>query len=136
MSFLTDIARFISRFRHPVSLPEDVANDIGVSVSNNLTFNEFLDFLTSFHCRPTKLRKYMPREEAEAAFISALKKENFNSNTLFSYYFSKGWLVFALYYDREGRLRRLNVQCPCDARVSSYDLQLDQEHFLAKVSSI
>lgn len=135
MTLLTNLSRFISRFRYPVSLPEDVAKDIGISISNNLNFNEFLDFLSSFNCRPTKLRKYMPREEAEAAFNSALKKENFNSNTLFSYYFNHGWLVFALYYDCEGRLRRLNLQCPLNSKVSSCDLPLEQETFLIKASS-
>jgi len=134
MTLLASISRFMSRFRHPVSLPEDVANDIGISVSNNLNFNEFLNYLSSLHCRPTKLRKYMPREEAEALFHSALKKENFAYNTFFSYYFDKGWLVLALYYDREGRLRRLNVQCPLDSKISSCDLPLAQENFLAEPS--
>lgn len=128
MALLASLSRFISRFRHPVSLPEDVAKDIGISVSNNLDFNEFLEYLSS-NCRPTKLRKFMPRQEAEAAFNSALKKENFNSNTLFSYYFNKGWLVFALHYDREGRLRRLNLQCPSDSKIGECDLPLDQERW-------
>lgn len=134
MTLLASLTRLMSRFRYPVSLPEDIAKDIGVCVSNSLNFDDFLEFLSSFDCRPTKLRKYMPREEAEAAFSSALKKENFNSNTLFSYYFNKGWLVFALYFDDEGRLRRLNLQCPMDFEVSSCDIALEQKPLLSKMS--
>ena len=52
----------------------------------------------------------MPREEAEAAFQSAQRKERFGRNSLFSYYFQEGWLEFKLYFDEKARLRRIYLQ--------------------------
>lgn len=124
MSLKESFSRLICRFRYPVSLPEDVANDIGIPISNSLEFKDFLQLLSSLNCRPTKLRKFMPRCEAEAAFKSALKKENFKSITFFSYYFTKGWVIFALYFDEKGRLRRLNLQYPSALKAGGCDLYL------------
>lgn len=52
----------------------------------------------------------MPREEAEAAFETALRKEKFLHNTLCSYYFNEGWMEFVLQFDEHSRLRRIYIQ--------------------------
>lgn len=127
MDFIQSLMRLISRFRYPVSLPEDVANDLGMHLPNSLNFQEFLKLLASPHHRPARLRKYMPRSIAEAAFESALKKEAFKSSSLYSYYFNGGWLVFALHFDEEARLRRIYLQCPAREPVEGFDLLLDEE---------
>ncbi len=101
---------FFLRFRYPVSLPEDIATDLGINTSNFLTFEEFVTQLTNNSCRPRRLTRFMPRETAEAAFQSAQRKEYFGHNTLFSYYFHEGWLEFSLYFDEQGRLRRIYLQ--------------------------
>jgi len=134
MQLLESLTRLISRFRYPVSLPEDVAHDLGMHLPNTLNFTEFLQLLSSPHQRPAKLRKYMSRILAESTFESALKKETFKSCSLFSYYFNKGWLVFALYFDEGSRLRRVYLQCPNCVSIDGFDLALDEELF-AEVSS-
>ena len=131
---LESLTRLISRFRYPVSLPEDVARDIGMHLPNTLCFLEFLRLLGSPHQRPAKLRKFMSRTLAESTFESALKKEAFKSCSLFSYYFNKGWLVFALYFDEDSRLRRVYIQCPHCAPIDGFDLSLEEE-LLAEASS-
>jgi len=130
-----NLTRLASRFRYPVSLPEDLAKDLGVQISNTLNYHDFLSLLASTYCRPTRLYKLMPREEAEVVFGSALKKERFKSSTLVSYYFNKGWLVLALYFDEGERLRRLNLQCPTSSSFEGFDLVLDDEPYLAPASS-
>lgn len=129
MQLLESLTRLISRFRYPVSLPEDVAHDLGMHLPNTLSFHEFLLLLGSPHQRPAKLRKYMSRTIAEAMFESALKKENFRSCSLFSYYFNKGWLVFALYFDEDARLRRIYLQCPNCVSIDGFDIPLEEEIF-------
>jgi hypothetical protein len=98
------------RLRYPVSLPEEIATDLGISASNFLTFEEFVQQLTCMTCRPRRLTRFMPRDEAEAAFQSAQRKELFGRNSLFSYYFHEGWLEFILYFDEQERLRRIYIQ--------------------------
>lgn len=127
MQLLESLSRLISRFRYPVSLPEDVARDLGMQLSNSLHFDAFLRILSSPHQRPTKLRRYMPRHQAENAFASALKKESFGRSSLFSYYFNRGWLVFTLYYDEKSRLRRIYLQCPAAESIEGFDLPLEEE---------
>lgn len=102
--------RVILRFRYPVTLPEEIATDLGITVSNFLTFPEFVSQLTSGSCRPRKLKRFMPREMAEAAFESAQRKEKFSRSSLFSYYFLEGWLEFNLHFDEQSRLRRIYLQ--------------------------
>lgn len=102
--------RFILRFRYPVSLPEDIATALGVELSNDLTFNEFVDFLSCPHCSPSRLTKFMKRDLAEAAFKNALRVDRFPRKTLFAYYFEEGWLEFCLSFDDRHRLRRVYVQ--------------------------
>lgn len=104
------LQRAIIRFRYPMSMPEDVAKDLGLNISNYLTFREFTKFLTSPHIRPSKLTRFMPRDQAEGMFRTALRKEKFNQNSLFSYYFNGGWMEFMLQFDEQSRLRRIYIQ--------------------------
>jgi hypothetical protein len=110
MKTLDWLYRIILRFRYPVTLPEEIATDLGITVSNFLTFNEFVCQLTSLSCRPQRLSRFMPRDAAEAAFESAQRKEKFGHNSLFSYYFHEGWLEFSLHFDEHSRLRRIYLQ--------------------------
>lgn len=95
------------RLRYPASLPEEIAADLGISASNLLTFNEFVTQLSNLSTCPQRLIRFMPREQAEAAFESAQRKERFGRNSLFSYYFHEGWLEFKLHFDEQSRLRRI-----------------------------
>lgn len=110
MGLVQHLKKFYCRLHYPVSLPEDVAHALGISAPNDLSFEEFIELLRSPEGRPTKLFKYMPRDEAEMAFHSALRKETFKRTSLFSYYFCRGWLGFLLQYDDQLRLRRLYLQ--------------------------
>jgi hypothetical protein len=102
--------RFFLRFRYPVSLPEDIATALGVDLSSYLTFDEFVSRLKCPHFRPTRLKKYMSREQAESAFCSACRVDRFNQKSLFSYYFNEGWIEFVLQFDDSARLRRIYLQ--------------------------
>lgn len=110
MKILKNIRRFFLRFRYPVSLPEDIASALGVSIPNTLTFSEFIARLSDKHLVPTRLKKFMPREKAETIFALAVRKDRFAHNTLFSYYFPEGWIEFILWFDDQDRLRRLYLQ--------------------------
>lgn len=110
MKALDIFYRLLLRFRYPVSLPEDVAKALGIKVSNFVTFEEFVNYLTSNDCRPTRLLKFMPRDKAEEAFQGAQRTERFKQNTLISYYFSEGWMEFVLFFDEQSRLRRVYLQ--------------------------
>lgn len=101
---------FLLRFRYPLSLPEDIALALGIEISNQLSFNEFVNFLTCPLCCPTRLAKFMPRELAEKAFEKAPCKEKFRDRTLISFKFNEGWMEFDLQFDSESRLRRVYIQ--------------------------
>lgn len=102
--------RLFLRFRYPVSLPEDIAHDLGVDLTCHLTFDEFMNRLHCPHFRPTRLKKYMPRELAEDAFSSAFRIDKFGQKSLFAYYFTEGWMGFVLQFDDQSRLRRVYLQ--------------------------
>lgn len=104
------LCRFLLRFRYPVSLPEEIAEALGVPLSNYLTYDEFVNRLACPNCRPTRLKKFMPREKAEEAFQGALRKEHFREKSLYSYYFNEGWIEFILQFDDQSRLRRIYLQ--------------------------
>ncbi|MEZ5314894.1 MAG: hypothetical protein R3E91_01605 [Chlamydiales bacterium] len=127
MQLIESLMRLISRFRYPVSLPEDIAHDLGMHLPNHLSFEDFLKLLSSPHHHPTKLHKYMLRKAAEETFTLALKKENFRSSSLFSYYFNNSWLVITLYFDEEDRLRRVYLQCPDSEIADGFDLVLQED---------
>lgn len=110
MKPFTVFRRLLLRFRYPVSMPEDVAKDLGLEISNFLTFNEFIRHLTNPLQTPKKLSRFMPREQAEGIFHAALKKEKFNHNSLFSYHFNGSWMEFMLSFDEQSRLRRIYVR--------------------------
>lgn len=107
---LDRFARFLARFRYPVALPEDVAETLGVNVSNFLTFDELIKKLSTCDSNPHRLAKYMPRREAERAFTNATCVEQFGRKTLISYYFPEGWIEFLLEFDSEMLLRRLYLR--------------------------
>ncbi|MCH9611247.1 MAG: hypothetical protein S4CHLAM81_01650 [Chlamydiales bacterium] len=127
MQLVESFTRLLSRFRYPVSLPEDLAKDLGMRLSNRVTFSQLLSALNSSDLRCSRLKRYMDRENAEKIFHSALKKESFKSSSLFSYYFNKSWLVFALYFDECDRLCRIYVQCPSCSQMEGFDLHLEEE---------
>lgn len=98
---------FLTRFRYPVSLPEDIALALGVSLSNSQSFRDFVKQLVEPTLTPTTLSKFMMRDQAEQVFCNAPLKERFSQSTLISYYFNEGWLEFVLKFDDHGCLRRL-----------------------------
>ncbi|MGK5595084.1 MAG: hypothetical protein ACSNEK_06985 [Parachlamydiaceae bacterium] len=107
MSFIAYISRFITRLRYPVSLPEDVAQALGVPFSNTQPFKDFVKQLLAPTLKPTTLSRFMMRDDAERVFGNAPIKERFHQSTLFSYYFNEGWLEFILKFDEQGSLRRV-----------------------------
>ena len=110
MKIFKPFTRLFIRFRYPVSMPEEIAADLGLNMTNALSFKEFIHTLTDPCHRPTKLSRFMPREEAEEIFRCALRKERFQQNTLFSYHFKNGWMEFILQFDEHSRLRRLYIR--------------------------
>jgi hypothetical protein len=88
-------------------LPEEVAEAIGIPISNFFSFGEMCAYLMSGAGRPTTLFKMMERKAAELAFERAAKKEIFLHTSLFSYYFNDSWLEFSLEFDEDQLLRRL-----------------------------
>lgn len=101
------IERTILRLRYPISLPEDVADDLGVPLSNYLSFKDFVSVLSEPISAPKRLSRFMPRDIAENAFCHAARTEKFSERTLVSYHFPEGWVEFILQFDRESRLRRV-----------------------------
>lgn len=120
------LIRLLLRWRYPVSLPEDIASDLGIRSSNLLTFSEFTRQLCSLSYRPERLLRFMPRNEAEAAFELAQRKEIFGKSSLFSYYFHEGWLEFNLHFDDNARLRRIYMQHKSFKSDIGIEIPLDQ----------
>jgi len=109
MKLLKSLSDIFVRFRYPISLPQDIASDLGYDVSNSMNFNEFILHLTDPCHRPAKLSRFMPRDQAEDVFRLAKRKERFSQDSLFSYQFKNGWLEFILQFDEKARLRRLYI---------------------------
>jgi hypothetical protein len=107
MKAYDQLCRFFLRFRYPITLPEEVAGALGIDLPNFLTFEQFVERLTGPECCPTRLNRFMPREKAEEAFLHAHCKELFKQTSLFSFYFTEGYLEFILHFDEQGLLRRL-----------------------------
>lgn len=101
------IERTFLRLRYPVSLPEEIAEALGVSFSNYLSFKDFLAVLSEPLSAPKRLSRFMPRATAESVFCNAARTERFSERTLVSYQFPEGWVEFILQFDRESRLRRV-----------------------------
>lgn len=109
MKMLDRIYRLLSRFRYPVSMPEDVARDLGLNISNYVTFSEFINSVIDPLSPPKNLARYMSRDIAEGMFCLARKKEKFKTCSLFSYHFKDGWMEFILQFDNQSQLRRLYI---------------------------
>jgi hypothetical protein len=127
MKTLDWLYRVILRFRYPVTLPEEIATDLGINTSNFITFNELICLITNVSCKPKRLKRFMPREAAESAFKSAQRKEKFGRNSLFSYYFLEGWLEFSLYFDEKSRLRRIYLQHKSVQKERGIEISLHEE---------
>lgn len=112
-NLLYPLKRLMMRWRYPVCCPEDISQALGMRLTNQLTFDELVCKITSPHCSVNSLYKYMHRSTAEAAFCNALRVECFHNSTLVSYYFTEGWLVFNLQFDKDGKLNRLFLQHQC-----------------------
>lgn len=104
-SALDVLVDFLLRFRFPCTLPSELGHSLGVTIPRYPTFTQLIQNISC--STPTKLRKYMPREEAENLFTTAQRKEQFVGNSMFSYYFNEGWIEFVLQFDERSRLRRL-----------------------------
>lgn len=98
------------RFRYPISLPEEVGEALGISCYKLTSITELIDHIASPHCFPTKIYKFMSRDDAEELFSAALKKERFHASSLFSYYFHEGWMEFVLIFGEDNTLRRVYMQ--------------------------
>lgn len=122
MQLFAAVRHMFIRFRYPVSLPEEVAQSLGVDIQNTIGFKKFLH--TCRLCHPTRITKFMPRMEAERAFHSALRKERFTSSSLYSFYFNEGWLEFELQFDANSLLRRVYVHHKLLEDSGIYELQL------------
>lgn len=123
MLLIENFAKLLTRFRYPVSLPEDVAKDLGIHLPNSLSFDAFIEALASPEIVPKTLQKGMPRYKAESVFTFAVRQEIFKTSSLFSYKFNQGWVVFALYFDEDSLLCRLNLFCPsCEICLRLEDL--------------
>lgn len=101
------LERAFLRFRYPVSLPEEIAEALGIPLSNSLSFKDFVHELSHTKTAPTSLSRLMSRSSAEKVFHNAVRTERFTEKTLISYHFPQGWLEFMLQFDRESRLRRI-----------------------------
>jgi len=112
IKIVASLQRLALRWRYSASLPEEIAEALGIILSNFCTFEEFMRRLSDANAsRPTKLYRFMPREEAETAFRpTALRMERFTQNTICSYYFHQGWVEFMLQFDENDRLRRIWLQ--------------------------
>lgn len=104
------LSRVLQRFRYPVTLPQDITSALGIKLADSLTFDEFLHQLCTPSWQPSRLKRWMPRSQAEEAFSQAQRKERFGENSVFSYYFSQGWVIFILRFDNMSRLRNLELR--------------------------
>lgn len=130
MVFFDLLQQMRVRFRYPVSLPQDVALSLGITLTNHMPFQQLLSVCR--HCQPTRLAKYMSRMDAESAFQCAHRKERFLLNSLYSFYFNEGWLEFELQFDDLSRLRRvyLHHKLILDPRGYELNLPIDETALL------
>ena len=104
------LSKCFARFRYPFSMPEEVGQDIGLDVDNQITFDKFINILANPSFLPSKVQKYMSRSEADALFVHAFRSDLFQGKSLFYYYFKQGWVEFQMTYDENDRLRRMVLQ--------------------------
>lgn len=110
MRIVHQFLQCLARLRYPVSMPREVAEDLGFELTSQLSYKKFFEMLIDPASRPKKLSRWMPRDIAEGVFQYAKRKERFIHNSLFSYYFKDGWIEFILQFDDEARLRRLYLR--------------------------
>ncbi len=127
MKWFEDFRYFLRRLKYPASLPEDIAEALGVECVEGLSFRELLDVVTDGKFRPGTLHKFMSRSESEAFFRSAMRTEFFRNNSLFSYYINRGWMGFELEFDSESRLRRLYFKHRCVEYDRGIEIMLREE---------
>jgi hypothetical protein len=120
-----NLGRLVKRFQYPNSWVKDVAEDLGFSISHGAPFEALIEHINTPHFRPGSLYLSMPRKLAEGAFQRALKKEVYQSCSLFSYYFDGGWLVMALHFDQAQRLSKVYVSCPAECSCRGFSILLD-----------
>lgn len=126
MVIINYLLEMLVRLRYPVSLPQDVACSLGIELPNTVRFKELLTQLTDPSLKLGTLTRYMPRDEAERSFQSALRKERFQHSSLYSFYFTEGWLEFELHFDETSKLRRLYVHHRLLPYPSGYEITLSQ----------
>ncbi|MGM0440412.1 MAG: hypothetical protein ACQEP8_04800 [Chlamydiota bacterium] len=114
------------RWLYPVSLPEDIGEALGINIPPSITYQRLMEVLTDPQNCPHRLARYMPRELAEAAFSKALRKESFNHESVFSYYFREGWLEFVLLFDVDSCLRRVYLQHPALQEEDGWEIPLSR----------
>lgn len=128
MKAFDHLRRLLLRFRYPVSLPEDVSKALGLDISNYVTFDQLVSLVTSPSFMPTTLSKFMPRNKAEEAFKHAQCKECFKRSSLYSFYFSEGWLEFLLEFDDHSRLRRVYMHHKDIQQDRGIEIPLTRQH--------
>ncbi len=126
--FFEILFKILARFRYPVSMPSDIADALGIQLTNTVRFKDLLLQLTSPELTLTHLTKYMSRKSAENTFKHALRKECFQQSSLFSFYFNEGWLEFELHFDETSKLRRLYIHHKLLLYPSGYELSLQTKN--------
>ena len=125
MSLVESARHFLVRFRYPVSLPEEVGEALGCELSNKLRFYDLLKKLLDPHTRFSKIYRGMTKEKSEKAFRGALRKELFGSYSLYSFYFTQGWLEFELQFDEHELLRRVYLHHKLISYPHGYEIALE-----------
>ena len=123
---IENLKRLFKRFQYPNSGPIDVARDLGFQIESKASFEMLIAKLKARDFRPSALYLSMPRSFAEKNFENALKKETYQECSLFSYYFNRGWLIFALHFDEFERLSKVYVSCPANCSCRGFSLFLDE----------
>jgi hypothetical protein len=120
------LAKLYSGWQYRLYSFKEVADDLGVDVPGNIAFEGFVKALTTQYGHSAKLTKFMPRDDAEKVFASAIKKERFSRHSLYSYYFDKDWVGFYLQFDQNSKLRRLYIQHKNFKKHSGEEIELNR----------
>lgn len=107
--FYTPFQTFFTRLRYPYSLPEEIAKDLGIPLTNQMPYQRLQTRICKRRWCPTTLYKFMPKEDALEMLSSAYRIDHFGNKEIVSYYFREGWIEFELNFDEESRLRRLEL---------------------------
>ncbi len=90
--------RLLSPFPLSCFFTEDVAGDLGFNFSNELSFREFVNYLTDPNHRPTKLiRFYAAVNKLIKSFAPPYAASFFTHHSLFSYtLMADGWSLYLI----------------------------------------